>query len=63
MWSAILLVCLSEGLCQASIDPRVHPTEEMCHLSVQVGAKHFYEQGWVVADFRCINWRDKDEEA
>jgi len=30
---------------------------------VQVGAKHFYEQGWVIADFRCLNWRDKDEEA
>lgn len=61
MWSAILLVCLNEGLCQASIDPRIHPTEEMCHLSVQAGAQHFFKQGWVIADFKCLQWDAKKD--
>lgn len=62
MWSAVLLICLSEGFCQGQMDPVIHPTEELCQMSVEVGAAHFYNQGWIITDFRCIEWGDKDEE-
>lgn len=61
MWSAVLLICLNEGLCQAQIDPILRPTEELCQMSVEVGAAHFYKQGWKITDFRCIQW-DEDKE-
>jgi hypothetical protein len=61
MWSAVLLLCMSEGLCQAQIDPIVRPTKDLCEMSVQIGAEHFYKQGWKISDFRCIQW-DKEED-
>lgn len=62
MWTAVLLICMNEGLCQGQLDPIVHPTEEMCQMSVETGAAYFHNLGWKVTDFRCIQWDDDKED-
>ena len=61
MWTALLLVCNTEGLCKAGTDNRLWDSKEECEVSIALGADFYFKKGMVVKDWKCISWVEDTE--
>jgi len=57
MFTAILLACNMQGTdCKSMASPLLYPSEKVCKEQVQVGIEYATKNGWVVYDWKCIEW-------
>jgi len=61
MFSAIILACNIEATrCQTFGTPRVMHSEIECYTSLANGLIQVENQGWVVKNFHCYEWKEKE---
>jgi hypothetical protein len=56
MFTAILLACNLQGTCRALANPVLYLSEKVCEQQVQVGTNYLMDNGWIVYDWKCIEW-------
>lgn len=63
MLSALLVFCTTDfSQCQAVANRQLFKTEEACYNGIAEGIVYFEEQGFLVADYKCVEI-GKNEEA
>ncbi len=61
MFSAIILACNLEGThCQTFGTPRVMHSEIECYSSLANGLIQVENQGWVIKNFHCYEWEERE---
>lgn len=61
MFSAIILACNIEATrCQTFGTPRVMHSEIECYTSLANGLIQVENQGWVIKNFHCYEWKERE---
>ena len=62
MFSALIIFCTPDLLqCQPASHRQIFKTEQECHAGIAEGFVHFEDQGFVVADWKCVKVMDSEE--
>lgn len=63
MLSALIVFCTTDFTqCEAVANRQLFKTQEECYQGIAEGFVYFEEQGFVVADYKCVNIMDKKAE-
>jgi hypothetical protein len=62
MLSALIIFCTPDLLqCNAVANRQIFKTEKECHAGIAEGFAYFEEQGFIVADWKCVKVMDSEE--